>query len=294
MSVIVLEGGLGNRMRVAASALALCNAKQQPLQVLWTEQWGMRCRFDNLFCPVKTDNVVADGFSLRDATTAENIFYARPTASNLYLPALTRRLRHKHIILSPRIWHLNQVGFDFAAFLAQGNSLITAYRDFFPWQRKHLTALFRPNERVDSLIRARTAPFTSHTIGVHVRRTDLQQSIDESPLDLFIEAVDRELELDCNLTIYLATDDEATKQELFKRYGQRLFTAPDEATRDSTEGIRNAVVEMFALSYTHHIYGSSGSTFSTIAACLGNVPIDIIQRNGRGNIDLLCQDVAKP
>ena len=163
------------------------------------------------------------------------------------------------------------------------------------------------------LVDARTAAFSDYTIGLHIRRTDHQQSIDESPLELFFEAIDREIENYENvlstrksspptggdregpgaghLTIYLATDDEATKTALFDRYGDRILTSPAEATRESTNGIREALVEMLALSRTKHIYGSAGSTFSPIAACLGNVPITILQRDGKGAVDLLCQDL---
>ena len=74
-----------------------------------------------------------------------------------------------------------------------------------------------------------------------------------------------------------------------KRYGKRVIMSNAKATRESTDGIRDALVEMYALSRTRHIYGSAGSTFSPIAACLGDVPITILQRDGTGSVDLLCQ-----
>ena len=388
-NTIILEGGLGNRMRVAASAYAMAKRTGIAMRVLWTSQWGMRCRFDELFKdqdlapegpalldsppePVQPEHLIVpaswhpvregavtydsgeltskyrkadacseqtapsligraggespggeSAFFLRDAHGFERFLFARPTAKNLHLPRLLQRLRYRKIILAPEIWYLNRDGFDYESWFRQGGTLMTAYRDFCPWTSDDLRHLFVPNEEVQRLIDERTAAFSAHSIGVHIRRTDHQQAIDESPLELFFEAIDRELEdpppalpvregantLDngkadaCSKqttpsltgragggsSIYLATDDEATKTAMRRRYGSRVITSEAEATRESTDGIRDALVEMFALSRTSHIYGSAGSTFSPIAAALGDVPITILQRDGAGKIDLLCQ-----
>ncbi|MCR4995512.1 MAG: hypothetical protein K6A32_09120 [Bacteroidales bacterium] len=287
-STIILEGGLGNRMRVAASAYAMARENALPLRVLWTSQWGMRCRFDSLF----EKSTVRVGTStepfIRDARGLERLFFARPTVKNLHLPRLLQRLRYRHIIHSPQIWHLNQAGFDYETWFRQGHTLMTAYRDFCPWTPSDLSTLFRPTAEVQRRTDERCSGYSAYTIGVHIRRTDHQQAIDESPLSLFTDVLDREAETHGNLCIYLATDDEATKAALRQRYGTRVLMSDAEATRESTHGIRDALVEMLALSRTVHIYGSAGSTFSPIAACMGDVPITILQRDGKGTIDLLC------
>ena len=307
MNTIILEGGLGNRMRVAASAYAM--AKQLaahgtpiPFRVLWTKQWGMRCRFDELFSLTPDLSPKGEGsICLRDALDLEKVIYARPTWKNLHVPRLLQRMKYRHIIYAPQIWYLNRDGFDYEAWFRQGGTLMTAYRDFCPWISDDLRTLFQPNEEVQRLIDERCRDFTPNTIGIHIRRTDHQQAIDESPIELFFEAIDRSLTPDPSPKgdgsiyplIYLATDDEATKAALRKRYGKRVITSDAKATRESTDGIRDALVEMYALSRTRHIYGSAGSTFSPIAACLGDVPITILQRDGTGSVDLLCQNLRQ-
>lgn len=298
-NTIILEGGLGNRMRVAASAYAMAKRTGIPMRVLWTKQWGMNCRFDDLFTltPDPSAQGAGSSFSLRDARGFEKLLFARPTLKNLHAPRLLQRLCYRHIIYAPQIWYLNRDGFDYEAWFRQGGTLMTAYRDFCPWTSDDLRLLFRPNDDVRRLIDERCRDFTANTIGIHIRRTDHQQAIDESPLELFIEAIDREQESSSRMaaydgapfSIYLATDDEATKAALRRRYGKRVITSEAEATRESTDGIRDALVEMYALSRTRQIYGSAGSTFSPIAACLGDVPITILQRDGAGSVDLLCQ-----
>lgn len=298
-NTILLEGGLGNRMRVAASAYAMAKRTGIPMCILWTKQWGMNCRFEDLFSltPDPSAQGAGSSFSLRDARGFEKLLFARPTLKNLHAPRLLQRLCYRHIIYAPQIWYLNRDGFDYEAWFRQGGTLMTAYRDFCPWTSDDLRQLFRPNDGVWRLIDERCRDFTANTIGIHIRRTDHQQAIDESPLELFIEAIDREQESSSRMaayhgapfSIYLATDDEATKEALRRRYGKRVITSEAEATRESTDGIRDALVEMYALSRTRHIYGSAGSTFSPIAACLGDVPITILQRDGTGSVDLLCQ-----
>ena len=282
-NTIILEGGLGNRMRVAAAAYAMAQRTGIPMQVIWTSQWGMRCRFDELFKE-------GEAF-IRDAHGFEKILFARPTWKNLHLSRLLQRLSYQHIIFAPQIWNLNKEGFDYETWFKQGNTLMTAYRDFCPWTSDALRLIFQPNERVSQIVKARTSLFSAHSIGVHIRRADHQQAIDESPLELFIAAIDHEIEQHPDLCIYLATDDEATKTTLFTRYGSRVLTSPAVASRESSNGIREALVDMLTLSRTQHIYGSAGSTFSPVAACLGDVPITILQREGKGTVDLLCQNL---
>ena len=272
-----------------------------------------RGRLLRTFCSLLPGRAGGGSF-IRDARGFEKLLFARPTLKNLHAPRLLQRLCYRHIIYAPQIWYLNRDGFDYEAWFRQGGTLMTTYRDFCPWTSDDLRTLFQPNEEVQRLIDERTADFTSDTIGIHIRRTDHQQAIDESPIELFFEAIDRELNAPSHPprgganksfgelletiapprggregAIYLATDDEATKAALRQRYGKRVITSEAEATRESTDGIRDALVEMYALSRTRQIYGSAGSTFSPIAAALGDVPITILQRNGAGKIDLLCQ-----
>ena len=70
MNTIVLEGGLGNRMRVAAAAYTMTQLTGVSCRVLWTRQWGMHCRFEDLFQPFYNGEKIDSReslFSLRDA-----------------------------------------------------------------------------------------------------------------------------------------------------------------------------------------------------------------------------------
>ena len=281
---IILEGGLGNRMRVAASAHAMMRQTGIRCRVLWLPQWGMHCRYDSLFLPYAGDD---EGFELRDAHWQERLVYGRPTLRNLHLPRLLQWVRYRgRVMASPRVLELSRQDFDFASWCRQGDALMCSYRDFYDWSPDDLRSLLRPTPQVQRLIAERCKDFTPNTIGVHIRRTDHQLAIDESPLELFIEAVDKELVQHPDLKLFLATDDEATKAAMRERYAARVITSPAKATRDTTEGIQDALAEMLALSRTAKIYGSANSTFSQIAACWGGIPIDILTRHGLGESNL--------
>ncbi len=294
MNTIVLEGGLGNRMRVAAAAYVMAQQTALPFRVLWTRQWGMHCRFDDLFLPLASptpedatpsagDTEAHPDFVLRDARGMERFLFARPTAANLHLPRLAQRLLYRHIILGPQIYYLLQDGFDFRSWFLQNDCLMTAYRDFCAWPPTLLARLFRPRPEILREVDARCTAFSSRTIGLHIRRTDSQQSISCSPDELFFEAVDSELSQHPDLHVYLATDDQPTKERFRQRYGDtRIQTASSVATRDNVEGLREAFIEMLLLSRTSHIYGSAGSTFSEMAARYTSVPLTILQKPSEG------------
>ena len=273
--IVGLEGGLGNRMRVAAATATLAPLVKGEVAAFWTPQWGMGCRFDELFQPYHEANLV-----LRDATLAERFFTARPRPRNLYLSRYLHKVIFRESIYSHQVTDLCRQHFDFAGWANRGPALLWSWWDFLPWEPQLLSRLFRPLPALAQRIDERTEPFSPHTIGVHIRRTDNQQSIEESPTELFFDAIDGELDKHSDTRVYVATDDEPTKRILRQRYGnQRIITPDGQAVRDTARGIQDALVEMFALSRTHHIYGSAGSSFSEMAARLKGTPLTILQRN---------------
>ena len=277
---VVLEGGLGNRMRVAAATAAMAEQLKAPVRCLWMEQWGLRCRFDALFESTVLTEISGHPFELRDATCMEQLVLARPQRRNLNMPRLVQRMLFSDVIFSERVMPLRMKGFDFLNWAkAGGQRLMHAYRDFYRWDLSLLSQLFTPTSEIKALIDARCAAFSAHSIGVHVRRTDNQESIDDSPLHLFFEHLDACIGQHDDTTIYLATDDEVTKKSMRQRYSHRIITSPTQADRESTAGIIEGLVEMYTLSRTNYIYGSAGSTFSEMAAAIGQKPFEVVRRD---------------
>lgn len=59
-------------------------------------------------------------------------------------------------------------------------------------------------------------------------------------------------------------------------YGKRILTNTPPLNRDSLEGMIGAVVDLWSLSRTKKIWGSYYSSYSEMAAILGNINLEII------------------
>lgn len=121
----------------------------------------------------------------------------------------------------------------------------------------------------------------SNAVGVHIRRGDHTRSIEESPLELFFEHMKRIRSQQNGISFYLATDCEETRDCLVKEFGSCVtFNDSAEFLKNTVEGARAAVVDLWCLSKCRGIIGSSGSSFSQMAGQIGGVPVKVITKNG--------------
>ena len=134
--------------------------------------------------------------------------------------------------------------------------------------------LFVPREDIQERIDSIVGQFTSNTIGIHIRRTDNIESIRQSPLELFIEKMKKEIEQDPHVCFYLASDDKTVKEKLQLLFPNHIITSSGNTLRNNLEGMKFAVTELFCLSKTNKIIGSHYSSYSHVAAQLGNIPIE--------------------
>ncbi len=271
--LLVPSGGLANRMRAIASCWQLCRKQDAPLQVVWFQGWGMHAAFNDLFEPL-----TAEGLSLREADWWDYLVNDRPRRHNLWLPWLPQRLYYRGGIINElQVAGLRDEGFDFEQWLKGHQRYMSCYDEFGTFSDDCYAQLFHPNAEIQQLIAAYTSHFTGYTIGMHIRRTDNVDSISKSPTELFIEKGRQELASHPDLTIFLATDSEAVKQQLREIFGSHLVTSQQEASRDSIQGIREGLADLWTLSKTRQIYGSAGSSFSVMAARIGGCPLQILE-----------------
>ena len=276
--VFIPVGGLANRMRALASALTLARKSDCRLQVIWFQDWALHAPFHSLFQEIRVPDL-----ALKEAAFSDCL-YDRPRQRNLYFPRLFQQMRFRGCLYEKSITPLCKQNFDFTKWARQGDVYMASYTAFQPYSYELLRRLFVPQPEIQRLIDRRCARFAEgRTIGVHIRRTDNTASIRQSPIELFFAAIDRELAQHPDLLIYLATDSESVKQEMNARYGERLICAEEEADRNSTAGIQGGVVDMYTLARTHKIYGSFQSSFSELAAQLGDVPLEIVKRDRPSN-----------
>ncbi|MBQ3742199.1 MAG: hypothetical protein IJP74_11920 [Prevotella sp.] len=270
--VMVPCGGLANRMRATASAFALAQQTGNSLQIVWFRDWALNAPFSAIFKPQPM-------LPLREATIADHLLYDRARRHNLWLPALPQRLLFSKRLHEEDIWTLMTSNFDFAAWARDSRCYMSNYMDFHPYPSELLHRLFVPvSEVADAVDRFRNQLSSSNIVGIHIRRTDHVISIQSSPTSLFIDKIKEEIDAHADTKVFLATDSNDVKRELRQAFGQRIVTPDAEARRDGIDGIRGGLADMYTLAATHKIYGSKGSTFSKMAARLGNIPLQFLEK----------------
>lgn len=266
-------GGLANRMRAVASAVDLAKKTESGLTIVWFRDWALNAPFHQLFCPI--DKAVAE---LRDASRMDSILLDRPRPKNFRIPLLYQKLAFWSCLYEREITPLCQRNYDFESWAAQGERVYmasyTAFRNYDPaWIRR----LFVPVGSVLQEVDRRCGDFAEAMIGVHIRRADNEASIRQSPIELFYQKLDQDIEQTKGVGIYLATDSEEVKQAMRKRYGERVQCSEKQADRGSLAGIRDGVADMYTLARTRKIYGSFQSSFSDMASQIGGTPLEILK-----------------
>lgn len=266
MMTFIPVGGLANRMRSINSAISLC--ENDELQIYWFKDQGLNCCFEHIFQPIPLLHV-----TLKEAKNWDKILYDRPRRKNLYIPKLYQKLRFDACLYENET---KEGQLDYRQWKRNHNSVyLASYNQFYP-PTKTLKDLFIPINPIQEKIENVCSAYTLQTIGIHIRRGDHDIAIRKSPIELFIAEMEKEIEKKPLTKFYLATESEVEKATLIKRFGSRIITSKDAATRNTTEGIQNAIVDLYALSKTHKILGSFYSSFSEIAAQLGSCHLQIL------------------
>ncbi len=260
---LVPFGGLCNRMRAIASGIFLMRYYHCHIHILWNNSNGLKADFQDLFSPINMDDIHID----------ENKKW-------LYKIENTRDYLIRYIPL-----HVmgNKIIFNFDRY-TDGDIIPQIY----PGKKENLMLisccsmsehynlkkLFVPQPDIQDKIDNITKNFTPNTIGVHIRRTDNIESIKRSPLEAFFTMLDCEIAKDPHVMFFLASDDAETKDILIKKYTEHVLTYNEEVSRNTCDGMKAAVADLYALSKTNKIIGSDFSSYSNIAAELGNIKIE--------------------
>ena len=271
MITFIPAGGLGNRMKSIAAAIRLAQATQNKLDIIWFQDWGLGCKFEQLFQPLNVPQT-----QLREASFLDKIMRDIPRKRNLYIPKCFEHFFYDACLdrlAASKAYYNN---FDFITWSKNRNVWLASDVYFIDKEiPEDSFDIFRPIHQLQERINQIKKDFAHQTIGVHIRRTDNIRSIQNSPTHLFIERMQQE---PIDVKFYLATDSEEVKEEMRYIFGNRIITSPNKATRGNLEGMEDALVEMYLLATTNRILGSSCSTYSMTAASIGRVPLEIIEK----------------
>ena len=276
--MIIVEpcAGLGNRFLGMASAYHWAKQTGDELTVLWKTERVMGAEYEAVFSlPEEVRFIHAKDFGYKD----------KPF-SYLRYRMLEKKLRRKADFFS-------DVGQTNDLFVEKGNmyfeevmrtndlKFIRAFSQFHDFEGIERPLEFiKPvkyvSDKADSVVGNIDS---ASNIGVHIRRTDNQVCINNSPLEVFIDAMEKEIEKDDKVTFYIASDDLDTILELKKRFGERIYyMAEKNFERDSDKGIADAFAELICLSHSKKIIGSFYSTYSRIAAMLSGIELEVVKK----------------
>lgn len=270
--------GLGNRMQVLASAYFLAKKYQKKLCILWNNDSDLAADFEDIFeaLPnVRVIKVTTDGY------------HTKP-----FLRLKSERLRKKLLSTCSYVAEINTWSSriclqEICSVVDEGvrgaeDVYVKSWKFFTPvYEDQEITLDFlRPSKKV--LLRGRTLfeRIGSDVVGVHIRRTDHEGAIADSPTEAFFREMERELERDGNCRFFVATDDQEVQREILSRFGEKVLLKENKSWgRTRTEGMLDACVDLWALSKCRKILGSKGSTFGQIAAKLGNSQLEIVTKD---------------
>ncbi|MBE6300538.1 MAG: hypothetical protein E7085_01600 [Parabacteroides distasonis] len=264
-------GGLANRVLAITSAIAFCQDYQVKLRILWFKDWGMGADFHSImeFSQSFKDIEIIDA-------NWKYYIYDRPRKRNFWIPKLWQKF-----IFDKRFYDEDM----FSSFsVKQLIDVVKKYKSVYLvhcsdfYKKDNILQYLKPTSKVLKLIEERRIQLglDENMIGIHIRRTDHIQSIQESPLSLFFDVINKEMLNNSTVRFYVASDDLGEKLRLKNVYGDRIVTLLDKVTRDNEQGILDAIVELYTLASMKKIYGSSNSTYSILAAQLSNIDLEIL------------------
>lgn len=267
----VPAGGMGNRMKAVSAAITLAQQCHSRVEIIWFRDGGLGCRFDQLFLPLHEPEV-----TLREATLTDLLLHDRPRRRNLYVPLCAQRLIYEGRMDEQACTQGMRTHFDFVEWATGKRAWMSSHVYFMADEPPTGTYdRFRLVPRLQQRVEHTVAEAGANVVGVHIRRTDNERSIAESPTEAFIARMRQEPE---DTRFFLATDNEEEKLRIAAAFPHRVITSPRPADRRTLQGMEDAAVEMFTLSRTRLILGSACSTFSSAAAGIGHIPLEIVKK----------------
>lgn len=247
MIIIQPSGGLCNRMRVINSAWELAKKRGDRLTVLWYLCPELNCPFEALFKPVKEIRII----NIRSLKDPRKLFYQ-----------LTARQRfgNEDILKNKTDGILHQ---NFYESLKNPVYLFT-WEHFYPSHDYHF---YVPASSLQKRIDRITASFGKRCVGVHIRRTDNTISMGKSTTEQFLALMHKELDAYPETCFFVATDDGKEEALLRKTFPGRIISNETRTlSRDSLEGMQDALLDLYCLAAAKKLIGSYWSSFTDIAA----------------------------
>ena len=267
MFTLEVMGGLCNRLRAMAAGIKACEENNETMRVIWNVDKGCKARFEELFI---LDNEKGGRYieSISASTWKEELkirYACRQPVEKQKMKYHIYTDYRDFIALHPKYWD---------------GCILRTCSNFYGGQ---IFEWLKPKSNIQCEIDEIVRQYPRNIIGVHIRRTDNEESISKSPITAFEGALNKEIAKDIKVKFYIATDDLAVREYFVTRYGEYILynKITNKVTRSTREGMKEAVIDLYALSNTKKIFGSYWSSFSDCASDIGRIPLEIIMQEIR-------------
>lgn len=275
--------GLGNRMRVLSSCMAIAKRDNRTLYVVWPVNAELGCGMNDIFANMGIDYKTPNKFinyilaNIYRAGLVRRFFRLYKFLSSLFFDAviLDGDIIDYHVV--NKLKKINKLNTKSTLLVASclafnDEQQIANFFDYLkdePNRPQLNSFVFSDyiNNRVNEEYNKIGCPY----IGIHIRRTDNFNTIKYGEDANYIYEIEKCLAVNKEQKFFLATDSEKTKQFFKAKYGHRIHTVNSILERDSVEGIQAGVIEMLLLSKSEKIICSLISSYSNTAILIGKV-----------------------
>ena len=277
VSYVAVEG-LSNRLRTHFSAHAYALHNHRQLVIDWSIVQALGARYRDLF---EMDGFYEMDTSLYHRTKWKMARY-RTIRFNSDYSGLLRDISDLPV---PQVGN-TLFGEAFCPWAYDnGGSILGPYKD-------QVIASAKPIEVIQETINQLKAPLMGRrTLGMHIRRGDFVLSNPDQSVrvDFYECLIDKLTQSDPNLQIFLSTDDhefvepfvsgnvhiQKKKERTVDSVPYEVFAYDNKCNRDTVQGAHEAVADLYTLSGCDVILGTNSSSFSKMAAFIGDSPLVI-------------------
>lgn len=281
--LVIPLAGLGNRMRVLSSCVAIAKRDNRSLYIVWPINSDLGCGLEDIFQSVGIDYKIPNKFisyilaNVYRVGMIKRFYGIYKSVSSLFFNTVVfdgdiidynvinklkkiERLSNKSNLMIASCMSFNdeQYGINFFEYLK--DEINRPQLNSFVFNSYIIN-------KVDQEYNKIGFPY----IGIHIRRTDNFDAIKHGDDANYIYEIEKCIKMNESQKFFLATDSEKTKVYFKNKYGQRLYTVDSLLERDSVKGVQAGVIEMLLLSKSDKIICSLISSYSNAAILIGKV-----------------------
>ena len=282
--ILIVEpgGGLGNRILMLISAFNLArDCGIDNITVLWRNNNECGCEFEDVFnklpIPCEVKGIHFGKESYKDLIKSGKVLSALKKFFHQKIYALFRKTVKRIQLPTQEGHNVPEYWIDLKKYVESAKSKRIYIEAYYSFYGDISCEGFIFNKDIERGIREFKEK-NGNYVAMHIRRTDNEIAIKNSPTELFYKKAKEIVALDCKKKIYVATDDLGILEDMKKRWPENIiYSKTNEISRCSSEGIRFALYEMLILAGAETIYASFSSTFSQVANVIGHNEISVLK-----------------